>query len=126
VEAVRKVFWVVGMAWVGAWTARIAFDYALGLDGTLVLVLVLAGAVVGGLIGWAGLDELEPWTLWDRRDAYLGWATFLGFVLLIACLFILPLPWSVLAAAAIAAVTLVVLRRAPPVPADAAHEHERV
>ena len=113
----RRVGVVIGGGWVAAWIARALFDWVLGLEGTLVVVLSL---VAFGAGAWASVDtarELEPWTPWDERDAYLGWVTFLGIVVVIACLFI-PMPWGAMAAAVAAALTIVVLRRRPPVPME--------
>ena len=120
----RRIWTVLAAAWVSAWIAGLLFKL-LGLDNTLGLILTLA---VGALGGWAALDEarsVEPWTLWDERDAYLGWITFFGVVAVIGCFF-LPMPAGGIAAGAVAAVTIVVLRRVPPAAASAAGPHGRL
>ncbi len=114
---VRRVWVVLVGAWVASWTTNALFGWILDLDGTLVAILTLVAAVLGA---WASLDaarKLQPWTLWDERDAYLGWVTFLGIVAVIACLFI-QMPWGAMAAAVVAALTIVVLRRSPRVPME--------
>jgi hypothetical protein len=112
----RRVWTVVVGAWVSAWVVTV-LARILDLDGTLVLILGLVAALVGGLASVGEARSVEPWTVWDERDAYLGWLTFLGIVAVIACLFI-PMPWGLLAAAVVAALTIAVLRRAPPAPAE--------
>jgi hypothetical protein len=115
VLTVRRVWVVFVGAWIASWTTNALFDWILGLDGTPLLVINIVAAVLGALVGVVAAQDVEPWTLWDERDAYLGWVTFFGVVAVIACLFA-PMPWGLMAAAVVAALTLVVLRRAPPVP----------
>jgi hypothetical protein len=117
VLTVRRVLVVIGGGWVAAWTARALFDWILGLDGTLVVILSLVAFALGAYASVDTARELNEWTLWDKRDAYLGWLTFFGIVAVIACLFI-PMPWGLMAAAVVAALTIVVLRRSPPVPME--------
>ena len=109
---VRRAFWIFGSGWVGAWAARIFFEYVVGLDGTALLACILAGFVVGAVLGLRGAREIEPWTDADQRDAFLGWTTFFGFVLVVTALLALPMPWKPLAALAVVAATVAVLRRA--------------
>jgi uncharacterized membrane protein len=115
----RRAWVVLVGAWVGAASANVLFNWILGLDGVLPLILALVAAVLGALAALGEARRLEPWTLWDQRDAYLGWVTFFGIVAVIASLFI-PMPWGGVAAVAVAAVTVVVLRKAPPAPASGA------
>jgi hypothetical protein len=84
-----------------------------GLDETAVLIAILGGFVVGGLIGFAGLDEIEEWNSSEKRDALMGWTAFFAFVLVLGALFGIPMPWGALAAVAIVAATVAVLRRVP-------------
>jgi hypothetical protein len=46
-------------AFVGAWLSRAAFKWILGLDGTLLIVLIVAGAAVGAAVCVAGAIEEE-------------------------------------------------------------------
>ena len=46
-------------AFVGAWLSRAAFKRILGLDGTLLIVLIVAGAAVGAVVCVAGAIEEE-------------------------------------------------------------------
>jgi hypothetical protein len=111
----RRAWVVLGGAAFAVGVANVLFNWLLGLGGTVVLILCLVAAVIGGLTALDEARSVEPWTLWDERDAYLGWVTFFGIVAVIACLFI-PMPWGGVAAGAVAAFTLVVLRKAPPAP----------
>ncbi len=104
-------------AWLASWLAAAVFGWILDLDRTIVVVISIAAAALGGLLSLDEARSVEPWTAWDARDAYLGWFTFFGILAVIVCLF-LPIPWGFrgVAAATVAAVTIVVLRRAPPAP----------
>ena len=123
---VRRIWVVLVAGWVCAWIARALFDWILGLDETVVVVLSLGAFVLGGAAALGEAREVEQWTPKESRDAYLGWTAFLGFVAAIICLLAVPMPWALLAAAAVAAVSVAVLRRAPPIPADGTRERERV
>jgi NhaP-type Na+/H+ or K+/H+ antiporter len=111
----RKIWTVFVGAWVGAWFARALFDWVIGAEGAVLVVATVLATAAGAWGGWEAAKELEPLTIWDRRDAFLGWGALIGVVAVCAC-FLLPLPWGVLAAAAVAAVTIAVLRRAPSAP----------
>jgi hypothetical protein len=111
----RRIWIVFVGGWIASWLAAALFGWILDLGETLVLVLSIVAFVLGALASLGEARSLEPWSAWDKRDAYLGWLAFFGIVAVIVCLF-LPIPWGFrgLAAAAVAAVTIVVLRRVPP------------
>jgi hypothetical protein len=111
----RRIWTVFVGMWVGAWFARALFDWVLGIDGTWLLVAMVVAAAIGARAGWEEAKGLEPLTLWERRDAFLGWGALIGVAAVIACFF-LPMPGGGIAAGAVAATTLVVLRRAPAAP----------
>jgi hypothetical protein len=46
-------------AFVGAWLSRAAFKWILGLEGTLLIALIVAGAVAGAALCVAGAIEDE-------------------------------------------------------------------
>jgi uncharacterized membrane protein len=106
----RKIWTVFVSVWACTWVARALFDWALGVEGTWLTVVLVVAAVVGAWDGYEGAKELAPLTLWDKRDAFLGWGALFGVVAVGAC-FLLPMPWGALAAGAVAAVTIIVLRR---------------
>lgn len=84
---------------------------ALGLEASWPTGLALIGAAaLGGLVGVSAAQELEPYRPKEKRDVALGWGALVGAVGAVACLLI-PLPWGAVAAAAVAAATLVTLRR---------------
>ena len=61
----------------------------------------------------AGVDGIEEWSSSEKRDALLDWTAFFAFVLVLGALFGIPMPWGAVAAAAIVAATVAVLRRRP-------------
>jgi hypothetical protein len=111
----RKIWTVFVGMWVGAWFARALFDWVLGIEGVWLVVPIAIATAIGAYAGYEQAKGLEPLTLWERRDAFLGWGAVIGVIAVIAC-FLLPMPWGGIAAGAVAAVTLVVLRRAPAAP----------
>ena len=111
----RKLWTVFVGMWVGAWFARALFDWVLGIEGTWLVVAMVIAAAVGAAGGYEEAKDLEPLTLWDRRDAFLGWTAVIGLIAVVAC-FLLPMPGGAIAAGAAAAITLLVLRRTPPAP----------
>jgi hypothetical protein len=115
VLTLRRIWVVLVGGWIASWLTGALLGWVLGLDDTLVAVLSAVAFVLGALASVGEARSVEPWTAWDERDAYLGWFTFFGVVAVIVCL-LLPIPWGFrgFAAAAVAGLTIVVLRRAPP------------
>jgi hypothetical protein len=103
--ALRRLWTVLVGAWVAAILARAVLDWILGLEGAGVLAVVLAAAALGGRASIGAAREVQPMKPKERRDAILGWGALVGGVGSVACLF-LPLPWSVLAAVLVLALTV--------------------
>jgi|SRR5215207_46344 len=116
--ALRKLWTVLVGAWVGAFLARALLGWALDLEGPLVAVAILVAAAVGGLLSIGEARQLKPMGAGERRDTILGWGALIGGVAAVACLFI-PMPWGVLAAVGVVALTVLALRRVPPPPPTA-------
>ena len=115
----RRLWAVLVGAWVAAWGARILLDWILGLEGTWVLIAIIAAAVLGGVAAIGEAKKIEPMPEPERRDAILGWTALIGFVAAASCL-LLPMPWGLIAAVAVVVLTIVTLRsvaRATPPPA---------
>lgn len=73
---------------------------ALGLEVSRAVAVFLL-AVFGVLGLWIGIQDAKatpPWTADDVRDGAVGWGVIAALLLLIPCL-LLPLPWSIVAAA---------------------------
>ncbi len=61
--------------------------------------------------------QVKPLEPAERRDTILGWGALVGGVAALACLLFGPMPWGILAAAAVLAATVLGLRRVPHPPA---------
>ena len=117
--ALRKLWTVLVGAWAGAFAARALLVWALDLEGPLVAAATLLAAALGGWLSIGEARQVKPMEPAERRDAILGWGALVGGVAAVACLLI-PMPWGVLAAVAVVAVTVLALRRVPPAPAKPA------
>jgi hypothetical protein len=114
--ALRKLWAVLVGAWVAAILARAIAGWILGFEGAGLFAVILAAAALGGLTSLGAARQVRPMDPGERRDSIVGWGALVGGVGSVACLF-LPLPWSALAAAAVLALTVVLLRRVPKAPA---------
>jgi hypothetical protein len=110
--AVRRLWTVLVGAWSAAILARALLDWVLGLEGAGVAAGILAATALGGAASLGTARQLQPMDPSERRDTILGWGAVTGAVGSIACLF-LPLPWSVLGAVAVLALTVLLLRAVP-------------
>jgi hypothetical protein len=110
--ALRKLWTVLVGAWAAAILARAVLDWILGMEGAGVFAVVLAAAALGGLASLGAAREVRPMDPGERRDTILGWGALVGGVASVACLF-LPLPWGVLAAVAVLALTVGLLLQVP-------------
>jgi hypothetical protein len=117
--ALRKLWTVIVGAWVAAFLAGGLLDWILGLQGTWVAVAVLLAGVLGGFLSIGEARRVEPMDPAERRDTILGWGTIVGVVAALACLY-LPMPWAIVAALGVLAVTLIALRQVPPPPGQRA------
>jgi len=86
-----------------------------GVDGTWLWVLTVVAGLIGAAAGVAWARSVEPYPPAERRDAILGWGALIGGVAALACL-ALPMPWGVIAAVAVAALTVAALRSVPKAP----------
>jgi hypothetical protein len=105
----RRLATVLLGAWMGGTAARALLEWALGLRGTWVLVAILVATVLGGLASLDAARKVEPMAPGERRDAILGWGVVVALVGVAAC-FALPVPWAVIAAAAVVGLAIVALR----------------
>src|SRR4051812_14831308 len=102
----RRVFTVLVGAWIASWIMRALLDWILGLEGTGVDLAVVAAALAGAVLSLPAARELEPWSAAASRDALLGFGTIVAIVLVLPC-FALPMPWGLIAAAVVAALSVV-------------------
>jgi hypothetical protein len=114
--ALRRLWTVIVGAWVAAILARAVLGWILGLEGAGVFAVVLAATAVGGLMSLGAARQVQPMDPDERRDSILGWGVLVGGVGSVACLF-LPLPWNLLAAVAVLALTVGLLLQVPKSPA---------
>jgi membrane-associated phospholipid phosphatase len=115
-ESMRKVWTVLASAWVAAWLVHALLDWVLGFNGSWEAVAVLAAAALGAIAGLGDARQLRPMGAQERRDALLGWVAVIGALCAVACL-ALTMPWGLVCAAVVVAVTVFALgrvRSAPP------------
>lgn len=105
----RKIWTVLVGAWVAAFPVGAVLEL-LGTDRTWAAVAMLLAGVLGGSLSVREARQVQPMEPAERRDAILGWGGVIGAVAAAAC-FLLPMPWGVLAAFSVVAVTASVLAR---------------
>ena len=96
---------VFAYTWGSAFLVRAVAGWVIGTAGALLVVPTLVAAALGALVGMA-----EARALAGRDDHTQLLGGLAGAALAVACLF-LPMPWGLLAALAVAAATVLALRR---------------